>query len=95
MAKRQSVTSLGVSPEEERRNRIIKYSVAMTIRVLCLILCVFVDGWWRLLFFCGAVFLPYFAVVLANAPISSGRSGAASAVAPTLEIKAAEQRAKE
>ena len=95
MAKRQSVTSLGISPEEERRRRIIRYSVAMSIRVICLVLCVFVDGWWRILFFCGAVFLPYFAVVIANAPANGVRSRAASAVAPTLEIKAAEQRINE
>jgi hypothetical protein len=65
----------------------------MSIRVICLILCVFVDGWWRLLFFCGAVFLPYFAVVLANAPANGMGQSKTSAVAPTLEIKATETSA--
>ena len=41
-----SITSLPLSPDEERRHRMIKYSVAMGVRVLCLILAVIVPGWW-------------------------------------------------
>ena len=66
-SKLQSVTTLQRSPTDERRVRFIKYTVAMTIRVLCIVLMVFVEGWWLLVCAAGAVFLPYFAVIIANA----------------------------
>ncbi|MDQ1582008.1 MAG: hypothetical protein QOF36_62 [Microbacteriaceae bacterium] len=44
----------------------IKYSVAMGIRVLCLVSILFVPGWWAVIPAIGAIFLPYFAVVIAN-----------------------------
>ncbi|MFF1572069.1 DUF3099 domain-containing protein [Leifsonia sp. NPDC058292] len=62
----QSITNLPLSPDEERRHRMIKYSVAMGIRVLCIIAILFVPGWWAVIPAIGAIFLPYFAVVLAN-----------------------------
>jgi hypothetical protein len=62
----QSITSLPPSPEEERRARMIKYSIMMGIRVACIVALLFVQGWWILVFAAGAVFLPYFAVVVAN-----------------------------
>ncbi|HXR44724.1 MAG TPA: DUF3099 domain-containing protein [Pseudolysinimonas sp.] len=65
-AKPASITSLPPSPDAERRIRMIKYSVAMGIRVLCIIAVVLVPGWWRLIPAVGAIFLPYFAVVIAN-----------------------------
>jgi hypothetical protein len=71
MAKQQqSITSLPRSPQDDRRSRMIQYSVAMTIRTVCLLLCLVVPGWWRLLPAVGAIVLPYIAVVLANATIS-------------------------
>lgn len=48
----------------------IQYTVAMSIRIVCLVICLLVPGWWRLLPAIGAVVLPYIAVVLANASIS-------------------------
>jgi hypothetical protein len=62
-----SITTLQQSPEEERRTRFIKYTVAMGIRVVCIVLMLFVEGWWLLLCAAGAILLPYFAVVVANA----------------------------
>ena len=62
----QSITSLPESPADERRRRMIRYAIAMSIRVVCVILCLFVHGWWLLLPILGAVVLPYVAVVLAN-----------------------------
>lgn len=62
----QSITSLPESPADERRRRMIRYAIAMSIRVVCVILCLFVHGWWLLLPIIGAVVLPYIAVVLAN-----------------------------
>lgn len=70
----QSVTSLGEAPEAERRSRMLKYSLAMGVRLVCIGACFFTPGWWLLAPALGAVLLPYFAVVLANsvAP-STGR----------------------
>jgi hypothetical protein len=62
----QSVTSLPPSPEDERRSRMIKYLVTMSIRIVCLVLMLFVKGWWLAVFAAGAILLPYFAVVLGN-----------------------------
>jgi hypothetical protein len=70
MAKQQSITSLPRSPEDDRRSRMIKYSVTMAIRVVCIALCLVVQGWWVLVFAIGAVALPYIAVVLANSVMS-------------------------
>lgn len=67
MTKAQSVTSLGQSPEDERKARMIKYTIAMSVRVLCLILGMVVQGWLMWVMFAGAILLPYFAVVIANA----------------------------
>jgi predicted cobalt transporter CbtA len=63
---KQSITDLPESPEDERRRRMIKYTVAMSVRVVCIVCMLFVRDWWLLLFGIGAVVLPYFAVVLAN-----------------------------
>jgi hypothetical protein len=62
----QSITSLPESPDEDRRRRMIRYSVAMGIRVVCIVTCLFVKGWWLILPIVGAIVLPYIAVVLAN-----------------------------
>ena len=50
---------------------------------------IFPLGWLTLLFAIGAIFLPYFAVVIANAQGSSAsKSLAKSAEAPTISISA-------
>jgi hypothetical protein len=64
--KQQSITMLPPSPEAERRSRMIKYTIAMSIRVLCIFAMLFAQGWWLAVCAAGAIFLPYFAVVLAN-----------------------------
>lgn len=91
MAKRQSVTSLDISPEEERKQRMIRYSVAMGIRTVCIVLGVVTTGFWMWFFFALAIFLPYFAVVLANSQGPSTKKQSA-AVAPKLSIKASDIR---
>jgi len=67
MAKMQSITSIPRSPQDDRRSRMVQYALAMAIRMVCIVLCLFVRGWWLLLPAIGAVILPYIAVVLANA----------------------------
>ena len=64
--KQQSITSLPLSPEEERRSRMVKYSITMGIRIVCIVLMFFVQGWWLLVCAAGAIVLPYIAVVIAN-----------------------------
>ncbi|PWC07922.1 DUF3099 domain-containing protein [Mycetocola zhujimingii] len=64
--KQPSITSLPTAPEEEQRARMIKYTIAMSIRVVCLVLMLFVEGWWLAVCVAGAIILPYVAVVLAN-----------------------------
>ena len=64
--KQQSITTVPPSPEAERRSRMIKYTIAMSIRVACIFAMLFAQGWWLVVFAAGAVFLPYVAVVLAN-----------------------------
>lgn len=72
----ESITSLPERPDAERRRRVINYSIAMGIRIVCVLLCVFVRGWWLVLPVLGAVVLPYVAVVLAN--VGTQRAGVVS-----------------
>ena len=88
VAKTQTVTSIDVSPEDERRSRMVRYLVAMSIRVVCIIAGVYVEGWLMWVCFAGAVFLPYFAVIIANATGGSSGSKAQTVVAPKLQIEA-------
>lgn len=86
----QSVTSVDISPDEDRRGRLIRYSIAMSIRFVCVILAVLVHGWLMWVFFAGAILLPYFAVVIANAQGagSRGKTSATAVVAKPLTIDA-------
>jgi hypothetical protein len=87
----QSVTSIGVSPEDERRSRVFKYSLAMGIRLVCIVLAVTMQGWLMWVGFAGAIFLPYFAVVIANATgtgVTKKSNLITTPVAPTLSISA-------
>lgn len=61
-----SITALPKSPQDDRRTRMHRYLIAMSIRLVCIGLCFFVQGWWLAVFALAAVVLPYFAVVLAN-----------------------------
>jgi hypothetical protein len=65
----QSATSLPPSPDEERRGRVIKYILAMSLRFVCFFVALamsFPPTWWTLIPIAGAIILPYVAVVLAN-----------------------------
>ena len=62
----QSATSLPLAPVDERRIRMIKYSIAMAIRMVCIIAMLFVSGWWLVVCATGAIVLPYFAMIIAN-----------------------------
>ncbi len=69
-----AITSLQTSPDDERRSRMVRYSVAMGIRMICIVACFIAPGWWILIPAFGAIVLPYFAVIAANTVVSSPRS---------------------
>ncbi|MFT4122741.1 MAG: DUF3099 domain-containing protein [Microbacteriaceae bacterium] len=71
----QSITTLEESPAEERRRRFVRYTIAMSVRMVCFVLLLFVRGWWLLLVASAAIVLPYVAVVIANN--GSRRAGSA------------------
>ena len=62
------ITSAPISPADEMDGRMRRYLIAMTIRTVCFIgAVVFRDSWGMWVLLVGAIFLPYVAVVLANA----------------------------
>ncbi|HEU4667290.1 MAG TPA: DUF3099 domain-containing protein [Arthrobacter sp.] len=61
-----SITDAATAHSEDMRQRMIKYALAMGIRMVCLILIFVVDGWFKIVAVAGAVFLPWIAVVIAN-----------------------------
>jgi hypothetical protein len=61
-----SITDAATAHSEEMHQRMVKYAVAMGIRMVCLIMIFVVDGWFKLIAVAGAVFLPWIAVVIAN-----------------------------
>lgn len=71
---KQSITSLPESPHDDQKKRAIRYTIAMSVRVACVILCFFAQGWWLLVCVLGAVVLPYIAVVIANVGGQEGGS---------------------
>ncbi len=68
-----ALTELPPSPEHEQGARMRRYAITMGVRMVCVIACLFVTGWWLLIPALGAIFLPYVAVVLANAASTKGR----------------------
>lgn len=62
------ITSAPVSPATEIAARQRRYVVTMAIRTVCVVLAaVFHESWLLWVFLVGAVFLPYVAVIMANA----------------------------
>lgn len=80
------VTTMPVSPEEDRHRRVVRYALMMGIRVVCLIVAVIVPWPWILVPALGAIFLPYFAVLVANA---AGSAGGRQVERPELQLTAA------
>ena len=61
------MTSAPEARTEDQVRRLKQYLFTMAIRTICFILLVVVDAWYRWIFAAGAVFLPFIAVVAANA----------------------------
>lgn len=62
-----SITSAAPGHSVDMHQRMVRYAVAMGIRVVCIVALFFLDGWFKLIAVAGAVFLPWVAVVIANA----------------------------
>jgi hypothetical protein len=70
------ITTASRPRSEDIRGREKRYIVSMGIRTLCFILAVVFMGHWVMwLFLVGAVFLPYVAVVMANAGVAVDPGG--------------------
>ncbi|WP_433677415.1 DUF3099 domain-containing protein [Microbacterium gorillae] len=82
-----SATSLPRSPQDEAASRLKRYAITMGIRIACFLLMVLIQpyGWWSWVFAAGAIFLPYIAVVRANA---GEESDARSVESPELSLDA-------
>jgi hypothetical protein len=76
----QSATSLPRAPRDDAGSRSVKYLITMGIRIGCFVAMVFVTpyGWYTWVFAAGAIFLPYFAVVVANVGEDTRREAAVS-----------------
>jgi Protein of unknown function (DUF3099) len=68
-----SITGAKVPLSEDQKQRTRRYLMSMAIRTVCFIGAILASGWLRWALVAGAVLLPYFAVVMANA----GRSRSA------------------
>jgi len=62
-----NITSMPQTRAEERAIRMRNYALTMGFRTACFISLIWVRGWWMLVLGLCAIFLPYIAVVLANA----------------------------
>ncbi len=72
----------------------VRYTIAMSIRTLCIILGVISTGVLMWVFFALAIFLPYFAVVLANSQgVKSSKQS--DRLAPKVTIKANDMKIDE
>lgn len=80
------VTSAQESLSDDLSRRTRRYLITMGIRTACFIAIVFTHGWVQWLSVAGAVFLPYIAVIAANA----GRENDRFAVQPVPPMSSTE-----
>ncbi|WP_341393178.1 DUF3099 domain-containing protein [Arthrobacter sp. G119Y2] len=78
------ITDARTAHTDEMRARMIKYSVSMGIRIVCLGLLFVVHGWMLWVVIAGAVVLPYFAVIIANAGSDTRNMTASESMIDTL-----------
>lgn len=80
------ITDARTAHTDEMRARMIKYSVSMGIRIVCLGLLFVVHGWLLWVVIAGAVVLPYFAVIIANAGSDTRNMTASDAMIDALPV---------
>jgi hypothetical protein len=87
-----SISDARESHSDEMRTRMIRYSISMSIRLICFILVFVVPYvWLQWVMIAGAVFLPYFAVIVANGGSDTSNIRHSDALidrAPVREIEA-------
>ena len=71
----------GTSQAQKRRQR--TYLIGMSLRTICFIGAIIAHGTLRWILVAGAILLPYFAVVVANAGRERGQVGMMSMFTPT------------
>ncbi|GAA5034895.1 hypothetical protein GCM10023258_36190 [Terrabacter aeriphilus] len=76
-----SVTSAATSTTDDQDQRVKRYLTMMGIRIACFGLVFVTSGWLRWTAVLAAVFIPYVAVVLANA-VSPRQAGSIQSVVP-------------
>lgn len=81
------ITAAPTSQTDDLGVRYRKYVISMVIRTACFLLFAFIDHWVRWIFVAGALFLPYIAVVLANAGRESKGPPPASFEVPREEVQ--------
>lgn len=79
-----TITAAQRSLSQEQSGRTKRYLISMGIRTGCVIAAIFVPGWPRWVFIAGAVFLPYLAVVAANAGRENDEPGETSPTPPEI-----------
>jgi len=62
-----SITNAPISHSQDIKNRQVRYLLSMLVRTICFVAAVVASGPLRWVFLAAAIFLPYIAVVLANA----------------------------
>ncbi len=89
-----SATNLPAAPKDDRDTRVRNYLISMGLRTVCFVLAVVLWGplrWASVVCMVAAVFLPYFAVVLANAT-NQRRIDVLGSVRPTDPVEQVERR---
>ena len=69
------ITDARSAHTDEMHARMVKYTISMSIRMVCLFMLFFVHGWMLWVVVAGAVVLPWFAVVIANGGSDSSNIG--------------------
>jgi hypothetical protein len=93
-----SITDVPESHTDEMHRRMVQYTLAMAIRLACLLLFFFIDSWVRWFFVGGAVFLPWIAVIIANGGSDKSNLQHSTALldqAPQPELEAPSARTKD
>ncbi len=85
-----NITDAPTAHSDEMRERMIKYSLAMGIRLVCIFLIFILPGWFKIIAVVGAVALPWFAVIIANGGSDTANEHAGSLLdqAPLPELEA-------
>lgn len=80
-----TVTSAPTAAGGDQDTRVRRYLIMMGIRIACFGLVFVTTGWMRWAAIIGAVALPYFAVIVANA-VSPRQAGTMQAVTPQEDL---------